>query len=161
VDLILWRHAEAEEIREGQLDSDRLLTAKGRRQATKMALWLRAHLPAGTRVLASPARRTQETATHLGLPYTTDTRLAIGQSPDDALLAADWLDGIGACLLVGHQPMLGQIIGKLLASEASEWPVKKGAIWWFSNGNGEGNRIGNKVTLHAVLSAKDIQSRKF
>jgi phosphohistidine phosphatase len=156
VDLILWRHAEAEEIREGQLDSDRVLTAKGRRQATKMALWLRAHLPANTRVLASPARRTQETATHLGLPYATDSRLAIGQSPDAALLA---VGGLETCLLVGHQPMLGQIIGKLLASEVADWPVKKGAIWWFSSRGTEGGNL--TFVLNTVLSAKDIEPRKF
>jgi phosphohistidine phosphatase len=35
VDLILWRHAEAEDIRHGMEDKDRQLTAKGRKQAQK------------------------------------------------------------------------------------------------------------------------------
>jgi len=37
MDLILWRNAEAEE---GARDLERRLTAKGRRQADRIALWL-------------------------------------------------------------------------------------------------------------------------
>ena len=58
MDLILWRHAEAEP---GSPDSERALTAKGEKQAERMARWLRARLPDNAVVLASPARRTQKT----------------------------------------------------------------------------------------------------
>ena len=48
MDLILWRHAEAFEMREVQDDLDRSLTPKGERQAQRMAAWLnqigRAHV---------------------------------------------------------------------------------------------------------------------
>ena len=40
MDLILWRHAEAFELNEGRDDMDRALTAKGERQAHRMAEWL-------------------------------------------------------------------------------------------------------------------------
>ena len=56
MDLILWRHAEALDMREVQDDLDRALTPKGERQALRMAEWLNRHLPASTRVLVSPAR---------------------------------------------------------------------------------------------------------
>ncbi len=59
MDLILWRHAEAEP---GEPDLGRRLTAKGIQQAERMAKWLDRHLPATTRILSSPADRTQQTA---------------------------------------------------------------------------------------------------
>ena len=65
MDLILWRHAEALEMREVQEDLDRALTPKGERQAHRMAAWLNKQLPSSTRVLVSPARRAQQTAAAL------------------------------------------------------------------------------------------------
>ena len=53
MDIILWRHADAED---GADDLARRLTAKGEAQAAAMAKWLRRHLPADYVVLASPAR---------------------------------------------------------------------------------------------------------
>ena len=44
MDLILWRHAEAFEMREVQDDLDRALTPKGERQALRMAAWLNQQL---------------------------------------------------------------------------------------------------------------------
>ena len=57
MDLILWRHAEAFEMREVQDDLDRSLTPKGERQAQRMAAWLNRQLPSSAKVLVSPARR--------------------------------------------------------------------------------------------------------
>ena len=53
MDLILWRHAEAHDAREGQDDLERALTGKGERQAARMADWLGRQLPASARVLSS------------------------------------------------------------------------------------------------------------
>ncbi|HSG92153.1 MAG TPA: histidine phosphatase family protein, partial [Methylotenera sp.] len=61
-DLILWRHAEAEDISATGKDTDRVLTKRGRKDAAKMAKWLVKHLPADTVVLCSPALRCQQTA---------------------------------------------------------------------------------------------------
>ena len=59
MELILWRHAEAVD---GIPDMARNLTARGKKQAEEMGKWLRARLPAQTRILVSPARRTLQTA---------------------------------------------------------------------------------------------------
>lgn len=59
MDLILWRHAEAEP---GEPDLERALTAKGQRQARRMADWLGSQLPDSCRILASPALRCLQTA---------------------------------------------------------------------------------------------------
>lgn len=155
MDLILWRHAEAEELREGQTDHERKLTDKGRRQATRMSLWLREHLPETPRILVSPAKRTQETAAHLGLRFTTEPNLAMGQTVADALLAVGDLQAKGCCVLVGHQPMLGQIVSGLMQSQVDDWPVKKGGLWWFSTRQREGETESRWV-LQTVINPKDL-----
>ena len=66
MDLILWRHAEAEP---GEPDLGRRLTAKGIQQAERMAKWLDRHLPATTRILTSPADRAEQTARALKRKY--------------------------------------------------------------------------------------------
>ena len=62
MDLILWRHADAEITSEGEDDLSRQLTVKGEKQAVRIATWLDRHLPKGVRILVSPARRTEQTA---------------------------------------------------------------------------------------------------
>src|ERR1700710_3079704 len=54
MDLILWRHAEAFEMREVEDDMKRALTPKGERQAQRMAEWLGQRLAHSTRILVSP-----------------------------------------------------------------------------------------------------------
>lgn len=160
MDLILWRHAEAEDIREGQADIDRALTPKGRRQATKLSLWLRSRLPSNLQILASPARRTQETATHLGLPFTTDSRLSISQPESDPFIfISELLTEQKTCLLIGHQPMLGKAISKLLRTEETDLVIKKGSVWWFSiHQNGEVGSV--KAVLNSVINPKDLDQIK-
>lgn len=147
MNLILWRHAEAEIQREGQDDLDRELTSKGRRQARRMAEWLEAHLPATTRVIVSPAARTQQTVASLERRFTTVEALAPERSVDDLLLAAGWPDGRDTVLVVGHQPTLGMAAARLLSGSDQAWSVKKGAVWWLERREREG-RV--EVTLQAV-----------
>ncbi len=54
MDLIFWRHAEAEDWTEGCDDLQRSLTARGEEQAKRMATWLDRQLPDGTRIICSP-----------------------------------------------------------------------------------------------------------
>ena len=106
-DLILWRHAEAENAGENEDDLDRPLTQRGEKQAARMAVWLDRQLPDGLRVLASPARRTEQTAKALGRKYKLRAELLPGGQPDELLELAQWPRSRGAVLIVGHQPMLG------------------------------------------------------
>lgn len=140
MDLILWRHAEAED---GMPDAKRRLTDKGQKQAQQMAIWLLAHLPAKTRILASPTTRTQQTVQTLGLPFETLTDVGISASTVSILTAAGWPDASNAVLVVGHQPTLGQLAAYLLCGEEQYWSVKKGALWWISNRvrQGEGQSV--------------------
>lgn len=131
MDLILWRHAEAEE---GSNDLARKLTPKGRKQAKKSAAWLQARLPENARVWVSQAARSQQTADRLHRDYQVMAAL----NPDaDARTLSRLLAGLpeDACVVwVGHQPWLGQLCAFLLNRDwhgQTLWSVKKGAFWWF------------------------------
>ena len=130
MDLILWRHAEALDAEDGSQDLDRALTARGERQAARMAHWLNQHLPATTRVLVSPARRSQQTANALERKFKTVAVLAPGGTLPALLTAVRWPDAKEPVLVVGHQPTLGLVAAYLLAGVAQPWSVKKGALWW-------------------------------
>jgi phosphohistidine phosphatase len=147
MNLILWRHAEAEIQRPGQDDMERELTAKGRRQARRVAEWLDARLPASARILVSPAARTQQTVEPLDRRFTTVAALAPGRGVGDLLQAAGWPDSSDTVLVVGHQPTLGIAAARLLCGSDQAWSFKKGAVWWLARREREGFV---EVTLLAV-----------
>ena len=130
MDLILWRHAEAHDAQEGEDDVLRTLTTRGEKQAARMAVWLDRQLPQGLRVLASPARRTEQTAQALGRKFKMRAELLPDGNPADLLELVRWPDGRGAVLVVGHQPMLGQTAAQLLGVQGHECTLRKGAVWW-------------------------------
>ena len=130
MDLILWRHAEAEP---GEPDLGRRLTSKGLKQAERMAAWLESRLPETTRILVSPADRTQQTALALGRKFKTVDDIGPGAGATAVLAAAGWPDGRETVLVVGHQPTLGEVAALLLAGEPAAWSIKKGAVWWLTN----------------------------
>lgn len=145
--LLLWRHAEAAD---GDPDLTRRLTAKGHRQAEATAAWLRAHMPRGTRVLASPATRTIETVRALTETYEVVPTIAPGAQPEAVLAAAGWPDEYPSVLVVGHQPTLGAVAALLLAGEPMPWSVKKSGLWWLSYRlRGEDRQ----VVLRAVINS--------
>lgn len=127
MELVLWRHADAEE---GVPDLDRNLTAKGRKQATRVASWLQQRLPSNFMLLSSPARRARQTAEALRQELRVVERLAPGASPVDIAEVAGWPRRRGVVVLVGHQPDLGRAAASLLTGTAGDWSVKKGALWW-------------------------------
>jgi phosphohistidine phosphatase len=139
MDLILWRHAEAVEGGEGLDDLERPLTARGERHAARMAAWLNQHLPATTRILASPARRTQQTALALERKFRTVPALAPDASVTAVLEAARWPEAKEPVLVIGHQPTLGLVASQLLCGIEQPWAVKKGAVWWLRSREREGN----------------------
>lgn len=130
MELILWRHADAEPAAQGQPDDARELTAKGKKQAQKMAEWLDRNLPEGCRILSSPAVRTVQTVEALGRKFKTSPALATNTSPRDILQAANWPDSDEAFLIVGHQPTLGELAALLISGQPQEWTIRKGSICW-------------------------------
>ncbi len=130
MDLVLWRHAEAEP---GEPDLGRRLTAKGVQQAERMGAWLEHRLPDSCRIIVSPADRAQQTALALKRKFKTVDEIAPGASAQDVLAAANWPDSREPVLVVGHQPTLGEIASLLVAGSEMSWSIKKGGVWWLSN----------------------------
>ncbi len=147
MDLILWRHAEASELHEGRDDLERALTAKGERQAHRMAEWLNQRIAHSTRILVSPAMRCQQTAKALGKKFKTLPELAPDSNGEALLKAARWPDASEPVLIVGHQPVLGLVASYLLTDTPQPWTIKKGAVWWIRGRNREDTA---QVILQAV-----------
>jgi phosphohistidine phosphatase len=150
MELILWRHAEAEI---GEPDLGRKLTPRGEKQARRVAEWLHAQLPDSARILVSPAMRAQQTAKALGevthRKLRTVEDVAPGASVRDVLLAVDWPRSKVPVVVVGHQPTLGHVASFLLAGEVREWAVKKSGVWWLSSRERDGEE---QTVLRAVIS---------
>ncbi|CAN5289455.1 phosphohistidine phosphatase SixA [soil metagenome] len=153
MDLILWRHAEAEEIPEAELDAqrdiERKLTSRGEKQAVRVAEWLDRQLPGSTRILTSPARRCEQTALALGRKFKTRTELAPGATPGELLELVQWPLSKTPMLVVGHQPMLGQTIAQLLGLIESDCAIKKGALWWLRTRERDGQMQTVVVTVQS------------
>ncbi len=145
MELILWRHAEAED---GVPDGERALTRKGHKHAAAMAAWLEARLPKRVRVLASPAARAEQTAAALGGKFTTLRQIGVGAAAADVVKAAGWPDAGGTVIVVGHQPTLGRVAALLVTGAEADWPVRKGAVWWFAHRTRDGD---GQVVLRAVI----------
>ncbi len=129
MELILWRHADAEP---GEPDMARVLTAKGHKQAWKMAEWLDRNLPDNCKILASPAARTVQTVEALGRKFSMHPALAPDSAAEQVLQAARWPDSRQPVLIVGHQPTLGRIATLLMTGEQQDWVMRKGSICWIA-----------------------------
>ena len=149
MNLILWRHAEAHDLAASGNDLDRTLTARGEKQAKRMGQWLDRQLPDITRILVSPARRTEQTAIALGRKYKIRPELAPGCTSAQLLELVQWPDEKATVLVVGHQPTLGQVISQLLELSASECAVKRGAFWWLRSRERDGQLQTVVVTVHS------------
>lgn len=148
MDLLLWRHAEAED---GEDDLKRRLTERGEKQAQTMAAWIRERQPKDLRIVVSPAMRTQQTAEALKLPYETNRKIGPDACVSELIAASGWPNAHGSVLIVGHQPSLGRLASLLLAGHESEWTIKKGALWWLSNRVRRGE---TQSVLRAVIPAE-------
>jgi len=130
--LILWRHAEAED--DAEADMVRNLTPKGKKQAAHMSAWLHSQLQdeiVDWQVIASPANRAQQTANALGLPIVTIDSIAPDAPPSAIIEAVNWPTNSRNVVVVGHQPTLGMVAARLINGVDGYVSVKKGAMWWF------------------------------
>lgn len=139
MDLILWRHAEAQEEADGLADLQRGLTGRGEKQASRVAAWLDRQLPEGTRVLCSPALRCEQTVMPLGRKYKIREELSPAATSAGVLEAAQWPHARQPVLIVGHQPVLGEIIARLMRVEQGSCAVRKGAVWWLRTRERDGH----------------------
>lgn len=151
MDLLLWRHAEAEEGGPELPDAKRPLTARGHRQAARMAGWLRAELPPKTRILCSPTLRTRQTVAALDRPVEILPELGPEACVSALIAASGWPASPVPVLIVGHQPTLGRLAALLLSGTEADWSFKKGALWWLSR---RVRREAGQTVLRCALPAE-------
>ena len=158
MELILWRHAEAEP---GEPDAARILTPKGHKQAARMAEWLDASLPNTCRILASPTARTVQTAQALGRKFKIIDSLGPHCTVDDVLQAANWPDAHEPVLIVGHQPTLGQLAAQLIGGRQQDWTIRKGNVWWIARRDpaGAGVLPGSTANYLRAVMSPDLMRR--
>jgi phosphohistidine phosphatase len=150
MDLLLWRHADAEDARPGEDDLQRPLTPEGLRQAERIGRWLAGVLPADARVLVSPALRTQQTVQALGRPFETVAAVVSGASVQAVLQAAGWPDANRPALVVGHQPTMGLVASTLMCGAPQYWSFPRASVWWLrADGNGRARLLSMRAPQHA------------
>ena len=147
MELILWRHADAED---GHDDLKRALTEKGRKQAARVAKWLKPRLEEDWKVLSSPAVRARQTAEALERKIDIRVTLSIEASEDALLREVGWPNAERNVIVVGHQPTLGRVAARLVNGKPGDIAIRKGSIWWFSSRADEGAAVGQTV-LRAVI----------
>jgi len=147
--IILWRHAEAKDLIDGegmnqintlqidrtQSDLQRALTQKGLQQAADMAKWLKLNLPKNALLQCSPALRAYQTAEALqalNKSYKININQALKPSASlhvvlECITQANCAHSL---VLVGHQPWLGQLAAHFFGFAEAEIAIKKGAVWW-------------------------------
>lgn len=147
MNLLLWRHAEA--VDASANDLQRALTAYGQQQAQIIAHWLKPRLHRDTKILVSPALRTQQTVRALSNHYQTVEQLAPGATVANMLTSIQHAGEHHTLIMVGHQPTLGQLASFLMTGHESSWNIQKGALWWFVVRRPEDFK---QTMLHTVLS---------
>ncbi|MFC5511676.1 SixA phosphatase family protein [Massilia jejuensis] len=134
MDLILWRHAEAED---GERDAKRALTSKGRRQAARVGAWLDHQLPEHCRVLVSPAVRCLQTADALRRHYTIHEALNTDSTAERMLEVCGWPGNRFPALLIGHQPLLGELASLIVTGAPQPWKIRKASVFWIKGSDAE------------------------
>lgn len=124
-ELILLRHAHAEEGNAAQADLDRPLSAEGLAEAEAAGHWLATQKLVPDCVLCSPARRTRETLEAvLGVIGYVEQRVeeAIYEADPGALMALiDAHPDVDRLLLVGHNPGLEQLVALLHSGQSGDY----------------------------------------
>lgn len=149
MDLVLWRHAQAQDWTLGCDDMARRLTPRGEKQAARMASWLDRQLPEGSRIFVSPSVRTEQTAVALGRKFKLCEQLSPEASVFELLKLVGWPTAKGTVLLVGHQPLLGQLVSEMMGWPFSDCTIRKGAVWWLRHREREGTAQTVVVTVQS------------
>jgi len=134
MDLWLLRHAEAEDGAASGRDEDRDLTPEGHGQANSVARGLAELGPGISLILTSPYRRARHTAEAvaeaLGLAARVRQSRALEPGSDPQAVLSE-LEGCteDSVLIVGHAPLLGQLLGRLVTGDPDrEIPLKKAGV---------------------------------
>jgi phosphohistidine phosphatase len=134
VEIHILRHAIADPARPGEQDADRAVTPEGRKKLREVLRVAKAAGLAPGLILTSPYRRAIETAEMAASQLNfTDPPLATnallpGSNAEDVWEEIRVHKDAQEILLVGHEPLLGQLAGYLLGTPSLLIDFKKGAL---------------------------------
>ena len=124
-ELVLLRHAHAENGAPGVADIDRALSIRGREEALAAGVWLREHGYVPDRTLCSPARRARETLElaqdAIGSGQSERVQAIFEATPGELIALADAHREVGRLLLVGHNPGLEQLAALLTTGQSGDF----------------------------------------
>ena len=164
MEIWLLRHAAAEERAESGRDSDRTLTEDGHKRAREVARGLAALEPSIEHVLTSPYARARQTAEpaaralKLGGKVRQTAALEPDRDPEEILdeVRSEKAESV---LLVGHEPHMGALLGRLvLGSGGHAIPMKKAAlarVSWDGSGPGSLRALLPPKVLALIGAAED------
>lgn len=158
MDVFILRHGKAEDSGHGG-DASRKLTKKGHDEIVAIADWMAAQGLQFDLIAASPLVRAQETAAIvadvLGAEKIETWKILVpGGNPDTVCHEINRLAGAGAVLLVGHEPLLSSLIGRIIAGDAGAGIVMtRGALAKIRNFSFTNRPSGD---LHWLITAKQM-----
>jgi len=164
MEIWLMRHAAAEERASSGRDADRTLSEDGHRRAREVARGLAELEPGIQLILTSPYARARQTAEPVARALRLSGRLRETQALEPASDPEEILDEIRSekvegVLLVGHEPHLGNLLGRLVAGHAGlEIPMRKAAVArlsWSGSGQAMLRALLPSKVLTRLGSAKD------
>lgn len=157
----LLRHAEAEDASPTGRDGDRRLTDAGRKRMRLIAKAMASLEPAYDAILVSPLVRARQTAEPVAAACgfgkeLLETRALLPGADPDAVLRELARLGAGSVLLVGHQPHLGRLFGRLVTGRKDlEVPMKKAGLAEFE---AEGDPSLGRVELKFYLPPRLLEA---
>ena len=151
MELLLVRHAIAEDQRPDRPDAARALTERGRDRFRACVQGLAGLDLRLDRVYHSPWRRAEQTAALLApiLDGRAEPSELLAQPPTPELLALLALHPEGRVGLVGHEPWLGELLAVLLTGgpeAGANLAFRKGGVAWL-----DGEPLPGGMTLRALL----------
>jgi phosphohistidine phosphatase len=162
MDLYILRHGKAGHASDGPDDSKRALTPAGRKEIRSIARWMQAEKIRFDLIATSPLIRASETARIVARTLSLEDKviswedLAPGGDPDSVCYAASQ-SAKSIILLVGHEPDLSSLIGRIIAQgDTASVMVTKGGlakIRYFAFDDRHPSGV-----LQWLLTAKQIQA---
>jgi phosphohistidine phosphatase SixA len=139
-EIVLLRHAHAENTAPGSTDSERALSTRGVAEARAAGQWLRERAAVPTRVLCSPATRAQQTLRNaLGeIDVQIEPRIYQATAGELDALIDEHADS-QRLMLVGHNPGFETFVALLATGQSGDFRgMPPGGIAWFElDGNAE------------------------
>jgi phosphohistidine phosphatase len=135
MDLFILRHGKAGQLSEKAGDRARKLNKAGRSEIKKVARWMKRKNLRFDAVATSPLARAYETAEIVAKSLDIQDRLEVwdelapGGDPDTACYHASQAGNEASLILVGHEPGLSDLIGRIISGgDTASLVIAKGGL---------------------------------